>query len=397
MSAPLRVALLCPGIGYGGGVPRSAEFAHRALTGHGMQVDLVDLATSRQDPLSKRLLAPTTWLKSTQVSQGHEPGHWHSGAQLAELEIARYLPRRSLTSFLSRYDVAFMVSGFPAWANVMRELKIPKALQIATLSSWERSLNRGIPFSARFLIQQPMNMVVAAMDRGGVRAVDSVFAMNRKLLSWSLDVRGGSAGASLLPPGVDTDYFSPPRHWNQQGWAISVGRLGDARKGWGRLMKSYQNAATRNPSLPGLMIVGSGRLSPEDQQVLLHLGKDCRVRVRSDVTDWELRELLRQSSVFVQGSYEEGFGLAALEAMACGLPVLAADSDGPRMYVRNGETGFLLSQDSDAFERDLLAGMEKVINQYGAMWGSGARKMCVEQFSFAALANRLASQIELIA
>jgi glycosyltransferase involved in cell wall biosynthesis len=55
----------------------------------------------------------------------------------------------------------------------------------------------------------------------------------------------------------------------------------------------------------------------------------------------DLVEILQQSDLFLLPSQTESFGLAALEAMACGVPVVASDVGGVAEVVADGETGLL--------------------------------------------------------
>lgn len=66
---------------------------------------------------------------------------------------------------------------------------------------------------------------------------------------------------------------------------------------------------------------------------------------RKDVVD-----ICSRADVFAFPSYREGLGLASLEAMYCGLPIIASDIRGVEDYVTNGKTGFLCPpDDSGAF------------------------------------------------
>ena len=56
----------------------------------------------------------------------------------------------------------------------------------------------------------------------------------------------------------------------------------------------------------------------------------------------ELPLYYNAADIFVMPSYFESFGLVALEAMACGLPVIATRVGGPREFVKAGETGYLI-------------------------------------------------------
>lgn len=91
---------------------------------------------------------------------------------------------------------------------------------------------------------------------------------------------------------------------------------------------------------------------------------------RKDVVD-----ICSQSDVFAFPSYREGLGLAPLEAMYVGLPIVASDIRGVKDYVINGKTGFLCQPgDSKAFAQAILKlkndkELRQVIgqNNYGAV------------------------------
>ena len=56
----------------------------------------------------------------------------------------------------------------------------------------------------------------------------------------------------------------------------------------------------------------------------------------------ELPTYYNAADVFVLASYYESFGLVALEAMACGVPVIASRVGGPRTFIRDSLTGYLI-------------------------------------------------------
>lgn len=90
-----------------------------------------------------------------------------------------------------------------------------------------------------------------------------------------------------------------------------------------------------------LIMVGDGPDACHALQKALELGVSDRVRF-TGVTE-EVNSLLRTADLFLLPSQMEGFGLAALEAMASGVPVIASDVGGLREVVQHGETGFLES------------------------------------------------------
>jgi len=89
-----------------------------------------------------------------------------------------------------------------------------------------------------------------------------------------------------------------------------------------------------------LEIAGSGSQEAELMRLASQLGVQSKVKFLGWRTD--LHELMARWHVYVQPSLDEGFGLAALEAMAAGLPVIATAAGGLTELVRNGETGLLV-------------------------------------------------------
>jgi L-malate glycosyltransferase len=88
-----------------------------------------------------------------------------------------------------------------------------------------------------------------------------------------------------------------------------------------------------------LVLVGDGPERDAVQEQVDGLGLRADVRFVGKVDN--VAEVLRGSDLFLLPSQTESFGLAALEAMACGVPVIASNVGGLPELVTNGETGFL--------------------------------------------------------
>lgn len=91
-----------------------------------------------------------------------------------------------------------------------------------------------------------------------------------------------------------------------------------------------------------LNIVGDGEEKANLVLLAEEQGLGNHVRFLGGVSQLQLDRLYAESQVYVSAALNEPFGLALLEAMSHGLPVLAINSGGPSEIVANGESGILI-------------------------------------------------------
>jgi N-acetyl-alpha-D-glucosaminyl L-malate synthase BshA len=137
-----------------------------------------------------------------------------------------------------------------------------------------------------------------------------------------------------------------------------------------------------------LVLVGDGPERDPAETLVRELGASDRVDFlgQRDV----LPSLLKRADLFLLASAEESFGLSALEAMSCGLPVLAPKVGGVPEVVTDGLTGWLTAPgDRDAY---LVALREGLFNsEERARRGVAARADAVERFSIDSVVARYES------
>jgi glycosyltransferase involved in cell wall biosynthesis len=128
-----------------------------------------------------------------------------------------------------------------------------------------------------------------------------------------------------------------------------------------------------------LHIIGDG---PERQRVLFtveDLGLTDDVHLHGRLPSEDVRRVLWNSDAFILASLSEGISNAVLEAMACGLPVVASDTGGMREAIRDGVDGYLVPpRDPEALAKAL---QQLVHPQARRSLGKAARTRIERNFS----------------
>jgi glycosyltransferase involved in cell wall biosynthesis len=172
-------------------------------------------------------------------------------------------------------------------------------------------------------------------------------------------------------------------------YILSVGAL-ETHKGFDFLVRSIArlSASTR----PDLAIVAN-YANPGVRLDLERLAKRLGVRLhlKIGVSEAELVRLYQGAALLAYAPHEEPFGLAVLEAMACGLPVVAVGEGGVRETVRHGENGLLTPRDEEQFSaalKSLLANQELALTL-----GGEGRRIATSEWAWDAAARRLESHL----
>ncbi|MDK9723942.1 MAG: glycosyltransferase family 4 protein [Sterolibacteriaceae bacterium MAG5] len=199
----------------------------------------------------------------------------------------------------------------------------------------------------------------------------------------------------VIHNGVDTDRFHPhPRQPEIAGLPkdarviVSLGRL----VGWKGLHIIVESMTGLPPDVHYL-VIGEGPEREALQRQATNLGVSARIHFAGRVPHAELPRWLSLGDIFVQPSIgEEAFGISVVEAMACGLPVLASDNGGMREIVLPGATGQLLVPGNVAAWRAALNDLLKE-NSVRLAAGEAARLRAIDHFTWAANAATVESML----
>jgi len=119
--------------------------------------------------------------------------------------------------------------------------------------------------------------------------------------------------------GGETPPLAPPRNGKGGGVFLNAGSLYPV-KGHILLMRAF--ATMLGASESRLRIAGDGPLRAELKKLAVRLGIAARVEFMGEINHGQMPDVYRQADVYAQASWHESQGMAALEAAACGLPVV---------------------------------------------------------------------------
>ena len=248
----------------------------------------------------------------------------------------------------------------------------------------------------RPLLRRVLDSAAGVIAAGGYPSLECERAVGRDL------------AAFVIPPGVDTERFSPVgdqervRERGRLGLrpesptVVSVSRL-VPRKGMDTLVRAAAILAAEGRDLQ-VVIAGDGRERRRLRRLATRVG--APVRFLGRLGDDDVTALVGCADVFTmlcrtrwRGLEQEGFGIVFLEAAAAGVPQVAGRSGGAHEAVSDGETGVVL----DLATPDAAAAAIGTLLDDGGLrsrMGAAARQRAVTAFSYDLLAEQLRLAIE---
>lgn len=185
-----------------------------------------------------------------------------------------------------------------------------------------------------------------------------------------------------VPLGVDTEGFAPRSQDDSIFRVVFVGQL-SLRKGVPYLIEAFDGLGLDDAEL---VLIG-----PRTGEITRWLDR-CRFELRlpGTIPHGELDGWYSQGDVLVLPSVEDGFGMVLLEAMACGIPVIATRHCGAPDVIRDGEDGFLVPiRDSEELQRRILWCYEN--REACRAMGRSARQKVTESYTWRDYGRRIAS------
>jgi glycosyltransferase involved in cell wall biosynthesis len=208
----------------------------------------------------------------------------------------------------------------------------------------------------------------------------ALYATASLFLPWSRWAADGLAAMGIdtgrvqvIPPGVDLSLWAPVPRERDDGRPLRLLFVGGdfVRKGGDLLV-----------AVCGGPLAGEVELDIVTRDAAEGAGPNVRIH-RAEPNSPLLRELYARADVFVMPTRAECFGIATVEAMASGLPVIVGDIGGARDIVVPGETGWLIEPE----ERALVAALRAALADRPRVAAMGAQARRVAESRFDGRAN----------
>jgi D-inositol-3-phosphate glycosyltransferase len=248
-------------------------------------------------------------------------------------------------------------------------------------------------------VEPPERLLAETRIAAGADRIVASNPVERADLVWHLQADPGRI--TIIPCGVDTELFRPGDAREARARLgivgerilLFVGRLTPI-KGVETLLRAL--ALLASEAHPGdgvrLVVVGGERGETADaghlRRLARELGVDERVDFRGPQPQDVLPHYYRAADLCLMPSRYESFGMVALEAMACGVPVVASRVGGLAVTIQDGVTGLLVPEgDSEA----LVAGVRRLLDDESRRKAMGAEAVeCARRFGWPCIARQVA-------
>ncbi|WP_016884022.1 MULTISPECIES: glycosyltransferase family 4 protein [unclassified Rhodococcus (in: high G+C Gram-positive bacteria)] len=267
-------------------------------------------------------------------------------------------------------------AGLPVVATIHHPITRDRELDLASAKWWRQvTVRRWYGF--------------LRMQKRVARAIPALLTVSQSSaddISAAFDVPADNL--QTIPLGVDTEIFRPPAAARVPGRVVCVASADMPLKGVSTLLEAVAKVHTER----AVELVLVTKLAPGGvtEKLIEELAIGDVVRTVSGIDDAELASLLASADVACVPSLYEGFSLPAVEAMACGTPLVASRAGAIPEVVGTDEEACVLVTPGDPQELADVLGALLDDPQRRARLGDGGRRRVLERYSWAAVAAKTA-------
>lgn len=258
-------------------------------------------------------------------------------------------------------------AGQIAW-HLARELNLP----------WVLTEHMGpFPFDKPQFIRHGKLMPLLMNPLKATKAIVAVsHSLAKDIKKFDVD------NVQVIPNGVDTDSFKPLPKASLSSVFLCVAHL-SPRKGIHDLLVAMKQVVAIAPQAR-LQIIGGGDTALYQVQIQ-ELNIEKQVQLIGALPNSELAPYYQQARAFILPSYNETFGVCYIEALACGIPIIATRCGGPEDIV-TPFNGYLVDV---AAPQQLAQAMLEILSHPERFDSAVIREDCLERFSFLSVTKKL--------
>ena len=264
----------------------------------------------------------------------------------------------------------------------------PETIHICYINStprflWDSDIKKEyLPKVAR-IIFNPILLWLKRWDKISSSRVDYYIA-NSQNVKKSIERRYGLKSL-VIYPFADLGFYNPPKIHNWKLKKLNYFLIVTRLVKWKKIDIAIKVAASLKFEL---LIVGDG----PDRSRLQKLAKklDANVKFLGKILPEELRDLYRNSQVLIV-TQQEDFGIASVEAQACGLPVIAYSRGGQGEIIKDKSTGVFFTKQSEGSLQDAILVASRL------KWSVSACRKNSLKFSQAEFVNQIKKQVNFYA
>jgi glycosyltransferase involved in cell wall biosynthesis len=235
---------------------------------------------------------------------------------------------------------------------------------------------QGMAHPIRFLKSINTYLLRHAMDEADRIVAFSQFS--RELIVNGLGVSCANR-VEVIPPGIENSWFEVARNKVMPAHLLFWGRV-EEEKGLTELFIALNTVAKKFPNVK-LTLIGEGNRLQEYKSLVTDLGLSNRVEFTGWLNNQEIQTLAAKCSIGIFPSRIESFGLSVVEAMATGLPVIAARGGAVLENIEDGVTGTLVPvNNSDALAEAINKALDNP--QYSETMAIAAQTAVNKKFSW---------------
>lgn len=295
--------------------------------------------------------------------------------------------RRALAARPGQFDVVHdnqtfgrsllgvMADGWPLLGTCHHPITVDRTLDLAHAPTWRR----------RLVLRRWYGFV--AMQKKVARRIPRILTVSSSSKRDIVEQYGVAPDhLEVVPVGVDDTHFRPhPGVARVPGRVMTTASADVPFKGLLPLVEAVAKVRTERPEAH-LVVVGRLRPDSPVSAAIARLGLSGAVTFESGVSDDRMVELFAEATVAVVPSLYEGFSLPAVEAMACGVPLVATTGGAlPEVVGESGTTGLLVPPGDPSA---LAAAIGTIMGapELAGRLATNARRRVLERFTWRACA-----------